>query len=207
MNACLERLLKAEGGASEQTAKGVEQHQVSGELWKLEVEGRMSWKETRGKWLPLFPHSHLTSICCQLFSSPSAALTRVRWNLKAVFLSIPLITKDVEYLKRYFLAISGSFLRNSLFRFIVHFLHGSFAFFDFLKLLFFQLKCCNISFPLSPCPSNCPMSPHSHSYSSPLLLSHTHRNMCTHIHKYNLLSLFSVDNIYKIFRGFNPGED
>jgi hypothetical protein len=74
--------------------------------------------------VPLPPH------LCQHQLSPEflilAILTGVRWNLRVVFISISLITKDVEHLFRCFSAIWYFSVENSLFSSVAHFLIGLF---------------------------------------------------------------------------------
>lgn len=50
-----------------------------------------------------------------------ATLTGVRWNIKAVFICISLMTKDGEHFYKYFLAIWISSSENSLFSSVAHF--------------------------------------------------------------------------------------
>jgi hypothetical protein len=70
-----------------------------------------------------YPHQHV-QLLEFLFL---AILMDVRWNLRVVFICISLMTKNIERFFKYFSAIRGSSVENSLFSSVPHFKIGLFG--------------------------------------------------------------------------------
>jgi hypothetical protein len=78
---------------------------------------------------------HLSPHPCQHLLSTEflilAILTGVRWNLRVVLIFISLMIKDVEHFSKCFSTLRYSWVENSLFSSIHHFLMGLFEFLEF----------------------------------------------------------------------------
>jgi len=78
------------------------------------LQSHQQWRS-----VPLFPHPRQHLLSPEFFIL--VILTGVRWNLRVVLICISLMTKDVEYFFRCFLAIWHSSAVNSLFSSEPHF--------------------------------------------------------------------------------------
>jgi len=89
--------------------------------------------------VPLSPHSHQHSLPVILWIL--AILTSMRRNLKVLFIFISLIARKDKYFLMCFLAISISWIKNSLFRFLSHFYPHPIGSFLFVYVLYFLFVC------------------------------------------------------------------
>ena len=92
-------------------------HQTDFQRGCTSLQPHQQWRS-----VPISPHPRQPLLSPVFFIL--AIRTDVRWNLRFVLIFISLITKDVEYFFRCFLAIRVCSVDNSLFSYVPHFLVG-----------------------------------------------------------------------------------
>jgi hypothetical protein len=113
-SACMPRTGIAGSSGNNIMSNFLRNHQTDLQSSCINLQSHQQWRS-----------GHLSPHLCQHLLSPEflilAILIGVRWNLRVVLICISLMTKDVVYFFRCFLAIRYSSVKNSLFSPIPHF--------------------------------------------------------------------------------------